>query len=94
MEVSCCMLASLLTCTPHPWPPNEQVFATLVLLTKSRGPADLRWVVLRVLLEFLQIFRVVFNTTFSAWSIDKSVWAFQAIRWVLIRGLMLPKASG
>jgi hypothetical protein len=64
-----------------------------VLLTKSRGQVDLRLVILRVVFEFLQIFRVVFNTTFPAWKIDKSVWAFQAIRWVLIRGLMLPKVQ-
>ncbi|GBF92718.1 hypothetical protein Rsub_05087, partial [Raphidocelis subcapitata] len=70
---------------------DEGVFATLVLLTKSRGQVDLRLVVLRVVFEFLQIFRVVFNTVFPAWNINKSVWAFQAIRWVLIRGLMMPK---
>jgi hypothetical protein len=62
-----------------------QVFAALVLLNKSRGATDIRLVVLRVLLEFLQIFRVVFNTSFAAWKIDSNVWAFKAIRWVLIR---------
>jgi hypothetical protein len=41
-----------------------QIFATLVLLAKKRGQQDLRWVVLRIVLEFLQIFRVVFNTEF------------------------------
>ena len=70
------------------WP---QVFATLLLLNKSRRASDIRWVILRVVLEFLQLFRVIFNTTSHAWSIDKSVWAFQAIRWVLIKGLMLGK---
>jgi hypothetical protein len=80
------------TCTAQPplinhgKPPNRpQVFATLLLLNKKRSQTDLCWVTLRVLFEFLQFFRVVFNTSFSAWSIDKSVWAFQAIRWVLIR---------
>lgn len=38
-----------------------------------------------------QLFRVIFNTTSDAWGINTSVWAFQAIRWVLLRGLMLTK---
>ena len=60
-----------------------------MLLTRNRGQVDLRWVVLRVVLEFLQLFRVVFNTTFAAWAIDTKSPAFQAIRWVLIRGLVM-----
>lgn len=38
-----------------------------------------------------QLFRVIFSTTNSAWSINTSIWAFKAIRWVLIHGLMLSK---
>jgi len=33
----------------------RQVFATLVLLTKSRGKATLRWTLVRILLEFMQV---------------------------------------
>jgi hypothetical protein len=79
----------------HP-PAAPQIFATLVLLNKSRGEIDIRLVMLRVLLEFLQFFRVVFNTTFPAWSIDTRVWAFKAIRWVLIRwaGAQAPRLPG
>ncbi|KIY98674.1 hypothetical protein MNEG_9289 [Monoraphidium neglectum] len=43
---------------------SEAIFATLVLLGKNRSQQDLRWVVLRIVLEFLQMFRVVFNTEF------------------------------
>jgi hypothetical protein len=43
---------------------TPQIFATLVLLGKNRSQQDLRWVVLRIVLEFLQMFRVVFNTQF------------------------------
>ena len=62
-----------------------------MLLTRNRGQVDLRWVVLRIVLEFLQLFRVVFNTTFAAWSIETQQPVFQAIRWVLIRGLVMHK---
>lgn len=103
-EVFCCCephpLHSLAHSLIHPLlqPNNKnpnttttQVFATLVLLTRNRGQVDLRWVVLRIVLEFLQLFRVVFNTTFEAWSIRRGNPVFQAIRWVLIRGLVMHK---
>jgi hypothetical protein len=57
----------------------------LVLLNKNRGLVDIRWVLLRMLFECLQLFRIVFNTYFTAWSINKEQWAFKAIHWVLIR---------
>lgn len=38
-----------------------------------------------MVLEYLQLFRVVFNTTMAAWNINKEAIAFKAIRWVLIR---------
>lgn len=57
----------------------------LVLLTKNKNQVDIRWVLLRVVLEFLQFFRVVFNTFFPAWSINQNLWAFKMIKWVLIR---------
>ncbi|GBF97004.1 hypothetical protein Rsub_09801 [Raphidocelis subcapitata] len=73
---------------------SEAIFATLVLLGKNRSQQDLRWVALRIVLEFLQarrgMFRVVFNTEFL-WSVNRDLWAFQAIRWVLFRFLVLPK---
>ncbi|KAI8467685.1 MAG: hypothetical protein J3K34DRAFT_523567 [Monoraphidium minutum] len=69
---------------------SEAIFATLVLLGKSRGQQDLRWIALRVVLEFLQMFRVVFNTSFL-WVVRAESPAFQAIRWVLFRFLVLPK---
>jgi hypothetical protein len=28
----------------------------------------------RIVLEFLQIFRVVFNTNFTAWHINRDLW--------------------
>jgi hypothetical protein len=68
------------------------VFATIALLNKrSSGTVDIRWVVLRVVLEFLQLFRVVFNSTMVGWSIDGDSWAFKAIKWIMIRGLVMPK---
>ena len=41
---------------------HKQIFATVVLLCKNRGQRDLRWVALRVALEFAQLFCVVFNS--------------------------------
>ncbi|KIZ04138.1 Chaperone protein dnaJ [Monoraphidium neglectum] len=70
---------------------DEGIFAMLVLLNKNRGLVDIRWVLLRMLFECLQLFRIVFNTYFTAWSINKEQWAFKAIHWVLIRGLVFPK---
>ncbi|GBF95600.1 hypothetical protein Rsub_08582 [Raphidocelis subcapitata] len=67
----------------------EAMCATLVLLTRRASQTDLKWVVLRIVLEFLQMFRVVFNTSF-VWVIDRELWAFKAIKWVLIRFLVLP----
>ncbi len=62
------------------------MFATIALLNKrSSGTVDIRWVVLRVVLEFLQLFRVVFNTTMVGWSINGDSWAFKAIKWIMIR---------
>lgn len=39
-----------------------------MLLTKARGQTALRWTLLRILLEFLQYFRIVFNIS-NPWSI-------------------------
>jgi hypothetical protein len=44
---------------------NIQVCATLVLLTRRANHIGLKWVLLRILLEALQMFSVVFNTTFQ-----------------------------
>lgn len=56
-----------------------------MLLNKNRDLVDLRFVLLRILLEFLQIFRVVFNVYMAGWSIDASNVGYKAIKWVLIR---------
>ncbi|KAI8474715.1 MAG: hypothetical protein J3K34DRAFT_518018 [Monoraphidium minutum] len=70
---------------------DEGFFATLMLLNKNRDSTDIRLVLLRVLLECLQLFRIVFNSYFNGWDIDKNNIGFKAIKWVLIRGLVFPK---
>lgn len=35
----------------------------------------------------LQFFRIVFNSSFP-WHIDRNLWAFKAVEWALIRGLV------
>ncbi|WIA20262.1 hypothetical protein OEZ85_006097 [Tetradesmus obliquus] len=68
----------------------EVVFATLYTLTKNRVlDASLRLATARVVLEFLQMFRVLFNTTF-AWKIQKSLWIWRTIEWTLFRALVIP----
>ncbi|WIA14496.1 hypothetical protein OEZ85_003018 [Tetradesmus obliquus] len=69
---------------------QEGAFATLYTLTKSRQlDASVRLAVLKVVLEFLQLFRVLFNTSFP-WVIQQDLWIFKAVKWVLFRLLVVP----
>lgn len=68
-----------------------QVFSTVHLLTKNKG-IDESWkvAVIWVVLEFLQLFRVLFNSSWP-WKIQQDLWLFRAIEWLLFRMLVLPK---
>uniref|UniRef100_A0A383VUJ6 PAS domain-containing protein n=1 Tax=Tetradesmus obliquus TaxID=3088 RepID=A0A383VUJ6_TETOB len=69
---------------------QEGAFATLYTLTKNKQlDASLRLAALKVVLEFLQIFRVLFNSSFP-WNIQKDLWIFKAIQWLLFRMLVVP----
>eukprot|EP00775_Hariotina_reticulata_P007054 gene7054-7268_t len=67
---------------------QEAVFAMLYTLNKDRTlDLSLRFAVIRVVIEYLQIFRAVFNTSFP-WAIDTSSWMFKSIRWLLFKHLV------
>uniref|UniRef100_A0A383WLS1 Uncharacterized protein n=1 Tax=Tetradesmus obliquus TaxID=3088 RepID=A0A383WLS1_TETOB len=56
---------------------EDAVFASLYTLSKNRKATDLRWTAGRIVLEFLQMFRVVFNTVFR-WKINTDLWIWKA----------------
>eukprot|EP00775_Hariotina_reticulata_P009112 gene9112-9281_t len=56
---------------------EDAVFASLHILSKNRNGTDLRWTTARVVLEFLQMFLVIFNTEFQ-WKIDTHLWIWKA----------------
>ncbi|WIA34682.1 hypothetical protein OEZ86_012995 [Tetradesmus obliquus] len=59
---------------------QEGAFATLYTLTKNRQlDASLRVAALKVVLEFLQFFRVLFNMSFP-WVIQRDLWIFKAVQ--------------
>ncbi|WIA34679.1 hypothetical protein OEZ86_012993 [Tetradesmus obliquus] len=71
---------------------RDTMFATIYTLTNNRGgDTSVRMAVLKVVLEFLQLFCVVFNTSFP-WRIRQDLWVYRAIQWVLFR--MLVQNSG
>eukprot|EP00877_Chromochloris_zofingiensis_P013209 jgi/Chrzof1/8141/UNPLg00188.t1 len=69
---------------------QDGVFAGLYTLTKNRQEVSLRLTALRVVLEFLQTFRLAFNTTYI-WNIDRDSWIWKAFYWVLFRFIVWDK---
>eukprot|EP00879_Flechtneria_rotunda_P033604 GHRR01037236.1.p1 GENE.GHRR01037236.1~~GHRR01037236.1.p1 ORF type:complete len:175 (+),score=39.48 GHRR01037236.1:508-1032(+) len=70
---------------------REAIYATLYTLTQNRElDTSLRLAVIRVIAEFLQLFRVAFNSSFP-WNINKNLWIFKVIQWLAFRFLLIPK---
>lgn len=68
-----------------------QIFSTIYTLTKNRSLESApRLAVLRVVLEWLQLFLVLFNSTFP-WHIVSNSGIWQAIQWLLVRNIVQPK---
>lgn len=51
-----------------------QVFACVHLMSKNRSIDSYRLLAAKVVVEFLQVFLVVFNVSCSSWKIDTSAW--------------------
>eukprot|EP00775_Hariotina_reticulata_P001356 gene1356-1697_t len=52
---------------------EDAVFASMYILSANRNSRDVRWTIARLLLDFLQMFLVVFSTSF-AWDINTDLW--------------------
>ncbi|WIA38773.1 hypothetical protein OEZ86_002065 [Tetradesmus obliquus] len=59
----------------------------MLLLTKNRSVTSCRMLAFRVVFEYLQLFRLVFNTRFL-WVIDTDLWVWKCMYWVLFRFLI------
>ena len=66
------------------------MFSTIYTLTKNRTSESARFIVLKVAVEFLQLFLVLFNSSFL-WQISTDLWIWQGIQWLLFRNLVEPK---
>lgn len=68
-----------------------QVFSTIYTFTKNRTIETApRLAALRVVVEWLQLFLVVFNSKF-AWKIAKDSFIWRAVKWLLVRNLVEPE---
>eukprot|EP00878_Enallax_costatus_P011929 GHUV01012456.1.p1 GENE.GHUV01012456.1~~GHUV01012456.1.p1 ORF type:complete len:256 (+),score=51.66 GHUV01012456.1:186-953(+) len=69
----------------------EVVFGMIYTLTKNKSlNTSLRLAAFQLVVEFLQFFLVLFNTT-KSWHINKDFFLYKAINWILFKSMLVPK---
>lgn len=73
---------------------EDSAFASLYTLTKNRGATSVRLTILRVVVEWLQFFHIVFNSSIG-WKIDTDIWIWKYAHYVMgIRCLVQVNPTG